>query len=391
MAIELEIIVWPEILKLSDGHDEEAEFEARATAHRWLKKKQCDLLLWGRVKSGNVLAIRITAADKFEFGVNSYALTSSEFNLPAQFIADVGFAIAMRVVTTKPAGAALESTVKRLEALAKKPHPDFSTLTQSMLLHALGYAEAALARETGSTKRFKRAIESYKSALRKLPHKPDHLMRGTLLDDLGLALSDLCDVDSTSADFKEAIAKHQEALTCFEKAGAVFKRAWTLNNLGIAHRRLAERVGSSALLLESIEYYRKARRIFARHKAPSEWALIQSNLGNALRLVAERNIDFRSITEAIAAHEDALREIHYITQPVAWGVFQSNLGMDLFILGTRASDVAILRRSIAAFESACDICGVGEFRVWTHARENLGSAYMELGRIRVPKRTFWKR
>jgi hypothetical protein len=69
----IEIIFWPESLALADGHDADAEAKAETTAQKWLKKKSCDILLWGRVKANEVVSLRTTVAEGKSSSAASYA------------------------------------------------------------------------------------------------------------------------------------------------------------------------------------------------------------------------------------------------------------------------------------------------------------------------------
>ena len=83
----VEIVFWPESLGLADGHDTDAEAMAERTAQRWLVNKSCDVLLWGRVKSDELVSLRTTVAKGETSSAATHRLTT-EFTRLAALRAD---------------------------------------------------------------------------------------------------------------------------------------------------------------------------------------------------------------------------------------------------------------------------------------------------------------
>jgi tetratricopeptide (TPR) repeat protein len=379
---KLEIVVLPETLRLTDGHDQDAEAKARTQARKWLKEKRCDLIIWGRIKAPNILALRVTAADLFESSLTTYSLSPTTLDLPVNFISDLGAAIALRVASALPSiDIPTEDITQRLRTLATKPHRAFDPLTQMLLLHVYGYAEATIGIHNGSKRSLLNAVSAFKFALRKQRKSPDKYFQAKITNDLGWAYMNLGERDSNAETLKKAISAFEDAANNFKKLVAKEDLGWALMQLGTSLRILGERNGLPQLVEKAVSTFREALSVFRKSNFPDCHAFVQNNLGNALRSLGARSLKTEYLTQAIDAHSCALLEINRIDKPTEWGLLQNNLGLDLLDLGSRASDVKILQRSLDAFEKAFSSQQDMTVPQKITIRNNLAIVNTEIGRL----------
>ena len=95
------IIAYPQVLAIDEGHLDAELAKTHAVAREILKDKGGDLLIWGRVKSANALALYFTGQSTTASKASPYMLVSDAeraLELPLNFDRDLGAAIASCVV-----------------------------------------------------------------------------------------------------------------------------------------------------------------------------------------------------------------------------------------------------------------------------------------------------
>src|SRR5262249_1076655 len=102
---EVSVIGWPNELSIGDGLDESAQLSARNTARRWMKQKNCHLLVSGRMKSANVVSLSFTPFDEEEAsakellrGTQTYTLAVDTMDIATKFMDDLAAALAACVI-----------------------------------------------------------------------------------------------------------------------------------------------------------------------------------------------------------------------------------------------------------------------------------------------------
>jgi tetratricopeptide (TPR) repeat protein len=364
----VEITLWPEPLIIADGHEYDAERGAYATAQKWLARTHCDFLIWGREKGRNergetVLSLRFTVADIDSRSAESYKLTDT-LDLPSQFIAHFGAAIAARVLT----GVApifdqpgrylvplMRVQAERLALLVAKLHQHYDADTRGALLHSYALVRAAIGEQAGSNDDLQQAVVAYGEALKERTRERVPLDWATTQNNLGNALASLGERESGTARLEQAVVAYGEALKERTRERVPLDWAATQNNLGTALKTLGERENGTARLEQAVVAYGEALKELTRERVPLQWAATQNNLGNALASLGERESGTARLEQAVVAYGEALKERTSARVPLDWAMTQNNLGNALKTLGERESGTARLDEAVAAFKAALDV------------------------------------
>jgi tetratricopeptide (TPR) repeat protein len=385
----VEVILWPEALRIGDGRTTVANTKARSKAQKWLKAKSCDLLVWGRVKDKKTIALRFTPCEGSDSDMRSYGLTSETLELPVGFVSDLAAAIAARVVAEAARAVhmsghylvpLMRASAERFELIIKKLNPNFDADTRVSLLHSYALVREAIGGQAGSNGDLLQAIATYQAALREWTRERVPLQWAMTQNNLGNALARLGERESGTTRLEEAVAAYREALRERTHERVPLDWAITQNNLGNALKILGERESGTARLEEAVAAYREALQELTRERVPMQWATTQNNLGTALKSLGEREIGTARLEEAVAAYREALQEWTRQRVPLNWAITQNNLGAALTRLGEREIGTARLEEAVAAFREA--LRERTRERVpldWAMTQNNLGSALRNLG------------
>jgi tetratricopeptide (TPR) repeat protein len=338
----IHIIRWSEALYLQDGNHVESEAAARRRAIAWLKDKRCDILIWGRIKSSNVVALRFSLSDQADATRENYALSGEYFELPTRFISDLGSAIATCVLTSMKIATAearqylvpaMKLAAERLRPLAASPNPQFDRATRGALMHC--YA----------------------------------LARGTI----GIQ-------ENSVSDLREAVEFYEKALGERTRDRSLSEWATSQNNLGNALCRLGELTGERILIERAIRLYEEVQRVRTRERFPLLWAGTQSNIGNAFVLLGQRKTNFSPLLQAIAAYRDALQEQTRERDPLNWAITTINLAHAIYVKGTRELGTSDLIEATELYGGALEIRTRDKSPLeWADAKNNLGISLLALG------------
>jgi tetratricopeptide (TPR) repeat protein len=389
----VEIVLWPEALRVADGHEYDAERGADATAQKWLTQKHCDVLIWGREKGKNdkgetVLSLRLTVADLGSRDSESYKLTDT-IDLPIEFVSHFGAALVARVVMG--AAPAIEASghylvplmriaAERFEPIVERLNPKFDRDTRGALLFNYALVRFIIGEQTGSNDDLLKAVAAYRQTLKELPRERAPLEWAITQNNLGNALSRLGERESGTAKLEQAVAAYHEALKEFTHERTPLDWAMTQNNLGNALSRLGERESGTATLEQAITPYREALKEFTRERVPLDWAMTQDNLGGALSRLGERESDAARLKQAVAAFHEALEERTRERAPINWAATQNNLGIALRALGAREGDTTLLEQAVAAYREALKERTRERVPLdWASTQINLGNALSTLG------------
>jgi tetratricopeptide (TPR) repeat protein len=389
LGASVEVIPWPESLRIGEGRHSDASALAGSKAQQWLKEKACDVLVWGRAKGDKALALQFTAADGVDSSLQSYGLTSDTLELPVQFISDFGSAIAARIVASAAPAVLMNShylvplmqgVAKRLEPIIRQFNPAFDSETQGSILRGYGMVRTTIGIQAGSNADLQQAVAAFRAALEFHTRERVPLGWATTQNYLGNALWALGERESGTERLEEAVAAYRAALEEWTRERMPVDWAGLQNNLGNALQTIGERESGTERLEEAVVAYRAALEEHSRERVPLEWAATQTNLGGALQRLGEREGGTERLEEAVATYRAALEERTRDRVPLGWATTQSNLGIVLSILGTRANDIAQLEQAVAAYRAALEERTRERVPLdWAMTQNNLGNALRNLG------------
>ena len=435
---------WPDPLTLENGIDEEAEERARKKAIRWLKKKRCDLLIWGRVKADNNVSLRFTPAEIDEAKPRTYILTPGTLELPAKFIADLGVAIAAYVASNIRIATAsghymvptLRALADRLHAITNNEGEKFGLTTAGSLKHCHAFVLIKLYEQSNAIDDLEASIALGRAALalRTRSNMPDEWAKTQ--NNLGTALARLGHVTGESKYFHDAIRALQASLeerspqksllgwtgTQLNLAGAFVElgrqvddvanieqanfiydliitpelreadpRLWAVarNNHGLVLLTLSNKTIGENYLQQALAAFTEALEVTTLDEWPFDWASTKSNFGIALLELGDRR-NIPGPYETAAEHfNDALKVFDRRRSPRSWAMIQGHLGLALCLAGSGNGDAELLRRAISALNAS--LTGTDKVRdpvSWRKAEHNLGRALFFLGSLEQEEISF---
>ncbi len=397
LGASVEVIPWPESLRIGEGRHSDASALAGSKAQQWLNEKACDVLVWGRAKSDKALALQFTAADGTASSLQSYGLTSDTLELPVRFISDFGSAIAARIVSSAAPAVSMSGhylvplmreVANRLEPVIRQINPAFDIETRGSLLHSYALVRATIGTQAGSNADLLQAVEAFQGSLKFHTRDRAPMDWAMAQNNLGIALRALGERESGTARLEEAVMACDAALEEYTRDRVPMGWAMTQNNLGTALRTLGERQSGTARLEEAVTAYRAALEEWSRERAPLDWATTQNNLGNVFATLGERERGTAQLEEAVTAYHAALEERTRDRVPLDWAMTQNNLGTALQTLGERESSSARLEQAVAAYRAALEERTRDRVPLqWAATQNNLGNALKAIGeRERGPKR-----
>jgi tetratricopeptide (TPR) repeat protein len=385
----VDVILWPEALRVGDGNQTTANIKAGATAQRWLNDKSCDLLIWGRIKSDKTVALRFSPREGPASESRSYGLTADTLDLPPKFGSDLGAALAARIVVEAARAVdrrgqylvgLMRTSAQRIEPILSNLNPNFNADTRGSLFLSYALVKQTIDEQAGSPADLQAAIDAYAAALAQWTRTESPLSWAGVQNNLGTALARLGLYKGGSGTFEKAVTAYREALKEYKREQMPLEWATIQNNLGRALTRLGEREKRTEYLTEAITTFREALKEITRERSPSQWATLQNNLAAALVRIGEREDDIGRLNEAATAFRSVLKERRRELVPLQWARAQNNLGVALLRIGERESGTVKLREAAAAFRKA--------LQEWTReqvpleyatAQSNLGKALTRLG------------
>jgi tetratricopeptide (TPR) repeat protein len=385
----VEVIMWPESLRVGDGRYADANTTARSKVQKWLNAKSCDLLIWGRVKGDKTIALRFTPCEGSESDTRSYGLTTDTLELPVNFVSDLAAAVATRVVVEASSAVhmsgrylvpLMRSSAERLEPIVKRLSPRFDADTRGSVLHSYALVRETIGEQAGSNDDMQRAIAAFREALQEWTRERVPLDWAMIQNNLGSALTRLGDRESGTARLEEAVTAFREALQEWTRERRPLNWATIQNNLGAALMSLGERESGTARLEEAVAAFREALQERTSERVPLQWATTQNNLGAALMRLGERESNTARLEEAVATYREALQEGTRKYVPLGWAMTQNNLGNALMRLGERESGTARLEEAVTAYREALQEWTCERVPLdWAMTQNNLGAALTSLG------------
>ncbi|MBC7950969.1 MAG: tetratricopeptide repeat protein [Rhodospirillaceae bacterium] len=377
-------------LKVGDvGRVGDARSESERTGREWLRDKDADVLVWGRVKGhGRSLFLRFLTLEDGLPG-QSYGLDESTLELPAAFDKHLAVVLSGAVISAaapawKRAGnylvALLRPVYKRMRALLEQLPKGLEQGHLAELWLSYGLVCGVLANQAGDDEFLQESERGVRMALAQLPR--EHVPEGwaQTQNNLGAALLRLGEREEGTARLEEAVAAYRAALEVRTRDVLPLDWAQTQNNLGNALLRLGEREEGPAQLEEAVVAYRAALEVRTRVLLPLDWAQTQNNLGAALKRLGEREEGTVRLEEAVVAYRAALEVRTRDLLPLDWAQTQNNLGNALRCLGEREEGTARLEEAVVAYRSAFEVRTRDLLPLdWAQTQNNLGNALMRLG------------
>jgi tetratricopeptide (TPR) repeat protein len=358
----VDIVLWPDTLRIEEKHGVDAERVAQQTAQSWLLEKKCDLLVWGRVKSSNVVSLRFTVSEMRGPEAESYELTST-LDLPLDFISDLGVAIAAKVMTVGAVAIArghylvplLRGTAEPLQRLTEGLNTQFDPDIRGGLFHTYALVRDTLGTQSGSSDDIERAIAAYRKTLFEWTRERTPMGWATVQNNLGNAFNALGGLTKDSRYLDEAITCYRCALEIFTEPGEPLAWANTLSNLGTALQLSGKLDGDTDKLMESVACYRAALTVRTRELVPLDWAMTQNNLGNTLFILSTREESVQRLQESIGAFLEALKERTREHLPFEWAQTVSNISRSLLMFAHLEGNPHRTESAIDGFKKALEV------------------------------------
>jgi len=385
----VEIILSPITLRLDAGRDSDAERHARDKAKKWLAAKQCDLLLWGRVKGERTLSLRLTPEAGDPTPATSYGLTPDTLELPLKFVSDVGSAIAAGVVVSVTSAddanraqrlPQVRIAAERLQPIIEPLNAAFDADTRGTLLFSYAMVRQRIGDLTETKDDLLAAVDAYRATLNEWTRERVPNDWAMVQNNLANTLRTLAEREDSTPRLQQAIAALRAAIEEMTPEHDLLHWAGAHYNLGLALRRLDAREGGTGHIEETITAFRDGLRESSRERVPPLLAaMIRSYLGDTLQTAAEKRNDPARLDEAVAVYREALNEWTRDADPETWAGLQNDLGTTLVRLAEQESGTARLEEAIDAFRAA--LAGFESAADSDHiemARENLALAEQSL-------------
>jgi tetratricopeptide (TPR) repeat protein len=320
----VELLLWPETLKISEGRDDEAEQRALDQGRQWLAATGCDVVIWGRVRGDRVLSLRIGGGAH-----HPYVLDENTLDLPEEFNAELTRMIVEQALTEGTSAAdegranlgQIRKVVTRIEAMLERIESHEMVLAYAALLTRLGQF---LDDRAISARAIEMAIRIVKEEASRL--SPETLFRAN---------------SSIASMF-----------------------------LGLSHQTLSRTFLDSAL-----DYLEEARRLSPVSGGDLNYGILMSMLGKR-----EMRADF--VERALREFGDILSAEDGLHDEVVIGKAWHNMGMAYETLFLLTSDRSRLDASIAALETALDFRPRSDVPIyWAKTRDALGSAFLQRAKL----------
>jgi tetratricopeptide (TPR) repeat protein len=332
---------WSEALVPKPGALEEVEADLQKTAHTWLERKRCDLLVWGRLKAGVAISLRFTPSEKSQSQPETYVLTPDTLELPTQFISDLGIAIAANITSS------VRIAVQSRNYIA----PRLRTLAERL---------DAATRTAG--------------AMFELP------IIGTLMHCHALVMLRLFDQSGNRSDLEASIALNNAALSIRTRETVPNDWSTSQNNLGTALARLAAISGELQYLYQAINALKASLEERSPDKSLTRWTGTQLNLANVFLATAQFEDNDANLQSANFIYDLIISPELRMADARLWAIAQNNHGLVLLALADKEIGLSNLTRALDAFTEALEVTNLDEAPFdWASFKGNLGVALLKMG------------
>jgi len=385
------VVAWPKELPIGDGLEEDAQARATNVARKWMKSKNCDLFISGRIKSSNVVSLRFIplnsvqpSADELIHGPQTYALPVDTMDFPTKFTDDVGAAMAACVIAnihghiSGGLAPAIESIVSQLAKIVESPTsiPD-DVRTKARLIGCYAVACGIQFDYTGNDLDLRSAVEASEKASTLLDRQTfprewskQRSNHGIAIARLGGFLEDPGLLERAAEVMRDSLPDISNNLVSWTKVQL---------NLALAFSQVSRITGSSTKLLSALDLYGQLVTDELREQDSSLWATAQNHYGVALLALAEWETSDAALTRAIEAFTQSL-EIWTSEFPEQRSGTLASLSLALLALGSRQNLLDWYSQAIGHLREAKSLISKKRpSRIWWSIENNLGLALSLVG------------
>ncbi|MBI2236779.1 MAG: hypothetical protein HYU60_07520 [Magnetospirillum sp.] len=331
-------------------------------------EENADLLVWGdKGKDGYRLRLA-TAPLPGDAPLASFGPTT-RIELPFDFAEAPGNLLyAALLAAADPATEAQRAGVRKLlpaaaaavEALAAKPPVQMSMPQQRSVQLIFGHIAAAAAlvaaQPEQATAWFGKAVESYRSAQRRLRPTDAGWEAGLIHKHLAAVLTVQAERTKEAAPLlEEAVKEWRSAAETLTRAMMPQEWAAAQMRLGVALYRLDLITGQTELLREALQVLQGTLQVYTRTETPARWAEVMHAVAQVLEVYGDQMKSAEVLTRAAdtcrAVCEVRTRE----RTPLAWAATQNTLGSALFLLDRHGGGGAHLAEAELVLAAALGI------------------------------------
>jgi tetratricopeptide (TPR) repeat protein len=393
----VDVIAWPEELALKDGLDEAARADANETARKWMRAKNCDLLISGRIKSSNVVSLTFTPYSPVPISRNgviadpqSYSLPIDTMDFPTAFIDDLGAAIAACAVANirkhNDAGfvPAIEKIAAQLEKIIETPKLSVDLRTKARFFDCQALARGSLFIHAGRESDLRSAICASENALQLIDQSEFPLDWANITGRLGVSFALLGDLLGDINALDQAAESLRSTLPYFSKDLLLWTKAQL--NLASVFIHKFQLSGSVNYLVTALEVYDQVICDELRQQDSTLWGTAQHNYGACLALFADQQAGDDALARALDAFGLAL-DVRTADFPRQRSDTLLNLSVALIALGSRQNILEWYLEAIHRLREATALVPVKYSpRKWLLIQNNLGLALALAGEEDSSKR-----
>jgi len=365
------------------------EAQSKASALRFLKRQQCDVLIWGTMNSASQMKdqfdLRFSAAGFSPDPRATFELTQ-HFSLDATFGPELGTAVAAVAASmalpfkVQPGlfrTTVLEPVADQLSALVDGFGKAVG-VDRAAVLQSYGLIQLTLGETSGDTKRLQAAIDALRQALTYLSQERVALTWAMTQNTLGLALMKLGVQQAGFERLFEAGIAFMSALKVWRGDDLRLERGAALHNLAIVQSQIGDREVGSESLEQAVDTFRRASET-VQHD-PRLKALVETSLAANLVRLGKRQKDKQHLREAIRLAEAASQTLSYALLPTALVVAQNALAVAFEALGDRENDPEMLEQAISVYRRLLRIVTRKRALLqWFNLQINLSGALIRRG------------
>lgn len=318
------------------------------------------LLIWGGLNpEGYKLRFSTAQADEGAFGLGTRLELPFTFTEPATHVLYAATLAAMEAVTDAQKNwirQALPAAAMQAEELASRPSVQMSMAQQRSVQIVYGHialAAAEYASGAESAQWYERAVNSYRSAQKRVNRNDPTWEQGLIHRHLGSALTARADKTSDPIPlFKEAVGEWRQAVEFLTRASMPQEWAQSQIKLSSALYRLDLVTGDSELLREALQALQGALQVYSRTETPQKWADTMHDMAQVLQIYGDQLKSPDVLKKAIETCDSVLQVYSRERTPLSWAKTQNTLGAALFLFDRHKGGNEHLDEAESALESA---------------------------------------
>ena len=321
------------------------------------------LLIWGGLNpEGYKLRFSTSQAEEGAFGLGTRLELPFTFTEPATHVLYAATLAAMEAVTDTQKNwirQALPVAAMQAEELASRPSVQMSMAQQRSVQIVFGHVALAAAdctSEGESAQWYDRAVNSYRSAQKRINRNDPTWEQGLIHRHLGSALTARADKAKDPIPlFKEAVGEWRQAVEFLTRASMPQEWAQSQIKLGSALYRLDLVTGDSELLREALQALQGALQVYSRTETPQNWADTMHDMAQVLQIYGDQLKSPDVLKKSIETCDSILQVYSRERTPLSWAKTQNTLGSALFLFDRHKGGNEHLDEAENALESALAI------------------------------------